>query len=59
MAVWRPRVLPPFLMSGSVSVVVVTMMTVMVLCRKSRRSKEHNHGEKQGLFHDQIIATKG
>jgi hypothetical protein len=39
--------------------VVVVMVTTMVLCRKSRRSKEHNHGEKQGLFHDQIIAIKG
>jgi hypothetical protein len=59
MALWGPGVVPLFLMSGSVSGVVVVMMTTMVLCRKSRRSKEHNHGEKQGLFHDQIIAIKG
>jgi hypothetical protein len=38
--------------------VVVAVVTVMVagLCER-RTSKQQNHGEQQGLFHVQIIAT--
>jgi hypothetical protein len=38
-----------------VVVVVVTMM-VAGLCER-RTGKQHNHGEQQGLFHVQMIAT--
>jgi hypothetical protein len=38
--------------------VVVAVVAMMVAGLSERRtSKQHNHGEQQGLFHVQIIAT--
>jgi hypothetical protein len=36
---------------------MVAVVTVMVAgLRKRRTGKQQNHGEQQGLFHDQMIA---
>jgi hypothetical protein len=37
---------------------MVAVVTVMVTgLRKRRTGKQQNHGEQQGLFHEQMIAT--
>ena len=36
---------------------VVAMMVMMTMCRKSGARTKYDHGEKQSLFHVLILAT--
>jgi hypothetical protein len=38
---------------------VVAMMVMMTMCRKSGARTEDNHGEQQSFFHSFILATAG